>query len=118
MSESRAELSVLGPSTRLTGHISGKGGLRVEGRVSGNIDVTGPAELAEGASLTGDLAAGSLDLGGELLGNVTTQGAVVVRANARLRGEVKSSEVTIEPGARVALRLDTPFDFEPEFGKR
>jgi cytoskeletal protein CcmA (bactofilin family) len=51
-----------------------------------------------------------LDLGGDIEGNVTTEGGIVVRANARLRGEVKSAGVAIEPGAKVSVRLNTPFE--------
>jgi cytoskeletal protein CcmA (bactofilin family) len=111
MSDS-TELSVLSPSTRVTGRINGKGGLRIEGKVKGDVSITGPAVLAEGASVDGNLAAESLDLGGDIEGNVTTDGGVVVRSNARLRGEVKSAGVAIEPGAKVSVRLNTPFEIE------
>jgi cytoskeletal protein CcmA (bactofilin family) len=53
-----------------------------------------------------------LDLGGDVEGNVTTDGGVVVRSGARLRGEVKSAGVAIEPGAKVSVRLNTPFEIE------
>ncbi len=112
MSHRSEAFSVLGPSTRLTGRISGQGGLRVEGTVQGDVEVNGPAELAEGARLTGDLTAASLDLGGSLEGNVTTTGVVVVRSSAALRGEVRGAEVSIEPGAKVSIRLDTPFELD------
>jgi cytoskeletal protein CcmA (bactofilin family) len=111
MSDSN-EVSVLGPSTRVTGRITGKGGLRIEGRVEGNVEITGPAVVADGATIDGDFAAESLDLGGVVTGNVTTTGAVVVRGGARLRGEVKSAQVAIEPGSRVSVRLNTPFEIE------
>jgi len=104
------ELSILGPSSRVTGRVSGKGGIRIEGKLVGNIGVTGPAEVGEGASVEGDVSAESLDLGGNLVGNVTATGAVVIRAGSLLHGEVKGAEVAIEPGARVSIRLDTPFE--------
>jgi cytoskeletal protein CcmA (bactofilin family) len=104
------EMSILGPSSRVTGRVSGKGGIRIEGKLVGTVGVSGPAEVAEGASIEGDVNAESLDLGGNLVGNVTTTGAVVVRAGSLLHGEVKGAEVAIEPGARVSIRLDTPFE--------
>jgi cytoskeletal protein CcmA (bactofilin family) len=111
MSDS-TELSVLGPTTRITGRITGKGGLRIDGKVKGDVSITGPCVLSEGASVEGDFAAESLDLGGDIEGNVTTEGGIVVRQNARLRGEVKSAGVAIEPGAKVSVRLNTPFEIE------
>src|SRR5512138_364513 len=106
------EVSILGPSTRVTGRVTGKGGLRIEGKVEGDVNITGPAMVTEGATIDGDFAAESLDLGGVVTGNVTTTGAVIVRGGARLRGEVKSAQVAIEPGARVSVRLNTPFEIE------
>ncbi len=111
MSESN-DLSVLGPATRLTGRISGRGGLRIEGTLKGDVNITGPAELTDGASLAGDLGASSLDLGGNLIGTVTTTGPIIIRSSAVLRGQVKGSEVSIEPGAKVSLRLDTAFELD------
>jgi cytoskeletal protein CcmA (bactofilin family) len=104
------DMSIIGPSSRVTGRISGKGGLRVEGKLIGNIGVSGPVEVIEAASIQGDVSGETLDLGGSLVGNVTTTGAVVVRAGALLHGEVKGAEVAIEPGSRVSIRLDTPFE--------
>jgi cytoskeletal protein CcmA (bactofilin family) len=111
MSDSN-ELSILGPSTRVTGRISGKGGLQIEGRVEGDVSITGPAIIADGAAVEGDFAAESLDLGGVVTGNVTTTGGVVIRGGARLRGEIRSAGVAIEPGAKVSVRLNTPFEIE------
>ena len=45
------EISVVGTSTRITGRISGTGGLRIEGTVKGDVNVNGDTELAEGASV-------------------------------------------------------------------
>jgi cytoskeletal protein CcmA (bactofilin family) len=104
------EMSTIGPASRVTGRISGKGGVRIEGKLIGNVGVGGPVEVIEAASIQGDVSGETLDLSGSLVGNVTTTGAVVVRAGALLHGEVKGAEVAIEPGSRVSIRLDTPFE--------
>lgn len=111
MSDSN-EVSILGPSTRVIGRVTGKGGLRIEGNVQGDVSITGPAAVAEGAVVEGDFAADSLDLAGSITGSVNTTGAVFVRSGARLRGEIKSAQVAIEPGSKVSVRLDTPFEIE------
>jgi cytoskeletal protein CcmA (bactofilin family) len=111
MSQS-TEMSILGPSSRVTGRISGKGAIRVEGKLVGTVSVNGPVEVAEAASVQGDVSGESLDLSGSLVGNVSTTGAVVIRAGALLHGEVKGAEVAVEPGSRVSIRLDTPFELD------
>jgi cytoskeletal protein CcmA (bactofilin family) len=104
--------SILGPATRVTGRVSGAGGLRVEGHVQGDISVTGDAEIADGGSVEGNVTAGSLDVSGSLLGDVNVRGAVVIRGGAVVRGELRGAEVSIEPGSRVSVRLDTDFELD------
>ncbi len=106
------EGSVLGPSTRVTGRLSGEGALRIEGNVKGDVSVSGPAEVAEGASVEGNLHAESLEVSGQLLGDAVTRGPIAVRAGAVVRGELRASEISIEPGSRVSVRLDTQIELD------
>jgi len=108
------EISVVGASTRVTGRISGDGALRIEGSVKGDVNVNGDAEIAEGGSVEGNLNGEGLEIGGSLLGDAQARGVIAVRANAQVRGQLRASEVSIEAGARVSVRLDT--DFELDFG--
>ncbi|HEV8548632.1 MAG TPA: polymer-forming cytoskeletal protein [Polyangiaceae bacterium] len=105
-----SEGSVLGPATRVTGRISGEGALRVEGGVKGDVTVSGLAEIAEGGSVEGSVHADSLEIGGSLLGDAVTRGPIAVRAGAVVRGELRGSEISIEPGSRVSVRLDTQIE--------
>ncbi len=112
MARHNPDMSVLGATTRLTGRINGEGGLRVDGTIRGDVSVTGPAEISEGASVEGDVHAESLEIHGTLIGNVAARGPVLIRAGAVVRGELAGSRVTIEPGARVAVRLETDFELD------
>lgn len=107
-----SDVSVLGPSTRVTGRVYGDGALRVEGDVTGNVQISGEAEIAAGGSVEGNVAAASLDIGGTLVGDVVAQGPVAIRSGAVVRGELRGSEVSIEPGSRVSVRLATDFELD------
>lgn len=107
-----SEASVLGPATRVTGRVSGEGGLRIEGGLKGDVSVSGPAEIAEGANVEGNVQADSLEIGGQLLGDAVTRGPIAVRAGAVVRGELRASEISIEPGSRVSVRLDTQVELD------
>jgi cytoskeletal protein CcmA (bactofilin family) len=112
MARLNPESSVLGPSTRVTGRVSGDGALRVEGTLKGDLSITGPAEIAEGASVEGNVKAESLELWGSLLGDAVATGPIALRAGSLVRGDLRASEVSIEPGARVSVRLDIPFELD------
>lgn len=106
------EMSVLGPSTRVSGRVSGQGGLAVEGTVRGDVSVSGPAEIASGATIEGNVQAESVDVSGTLTGDVVTEGPIVIRSGAAVRGELRGSEVSIEAGSRVSVRLTTEFELD------
>lgn len=112
MARLSSEVSVLGPSTQVTGRVSGEGGLRIEGNVRGDVQITGDAEIAPGASVEGNVAAASLDISGSLNGDVNARGPVVIRSGAVVRGDLRGSEVSIEPGSRVSVRLSTDFELD------
>ncbi len=112
MSRLSSNVSVLGPSTRVTGRVSGDGALRVEGIVRGDIQVSGEAEIAAGASVEGNVSAASLEVGGTLLGDVASSGPVAIRSGAVVRGDLRGSEISIEPGSRVSVRIATEFELD------
>jgi cytoskeletal protein CcmA (bactofilin family) len=110
MASYSSEGSVIGPSTKVTGRVSGSGRLRIEGSIQGDVSITGPLELAEGASLDGNVSAESAEVGGTLTGDVTAEGSIAVRAGARLQGKLSGAAVSIEPGAAVSVVLDVDMD--------
>jgi cytoskeletal protein CcmA (bactofilin family) len=112
MARPSSDISVLGPSTRVTGRVSGDGGLRVEGSVRGDIQVSGEAEIAAGATVEGNVVAASLDVAGTLIGDVVSRGPVAIRGGAVVRGDLRGSEISIEPGSRVAVRLTADFELD------
>ena len=78
----------------------------------GDVQITGDAEIAAGGNVEGNVTAASLDVTGTLLGDVTSRGPVAIRGGAVVRGDVRGSEISIEPGSRVSVRISTDFDLD------
>src|SRR5690606_14580097 len=106
------EQSVLCASTRVTGRVGGEGSLRIEGQLKGDVQVTGDTEVAEGASIEGSITAETVEVAGPAVGDGSARGTVAVRAGALVRGELKATDVSIEPGARVSLRIETELELD------
>lgn len=104
--------SVLGSASKITGRVQGEGELRIEGSIHGGAAVTGACEITETGSVEGDIEAESLTISGSLQGDATTQGKVVVHSAGAARGTVRCERVVIEPGARVALKVESDFELE------
>ncbi|MEZ4219657.1 MAG: polymer-forming cytoskeletal protein [Polyangiaceae bacterium] len=92
--------------------MSGRGPLRIEGKVNGDVSVDGNLELCAGASVDGDIAAASLELAGNLQGDAKCSGAIVIRAGAEVKGDLVGASVSIEAGSVVDVRLDTEFELD------
>jgi cytoskeletal protein CcmA (bactofilin family) len=60
----------------------------------------------------GNVTAASLDISGTLLGDVVSSGPVAIREGAVVRGSLRGSEISIEPGSRVSVRLVNDFDLD------
>lgn len=110
MAAQRSDKSVLGPGTRVTGRVVGRGAISVEGTVEGELRIAGPCTIARGATVQGDVEVDSLEVAGSLIGDAVARDRVVVASTADVRGSWRAAEVTIEPGARVSLRLDAEFE--------
>ena len=63
-------------------------------------------------SIEGSVHAESLEIAGSLLGDAVTRVPIAVRAGAVVRGDLRGSEISIEPGSRVSVRLDTQVELD------
>jgi cytoskeletal protein CcmA (bactofilin family) len=90
--------------------VTGKGSLRVEGQFKGELVVSGAADVGDRGSLEGNVQAQAVDVSGTLLGDVTASGLIAIRSGALVRGELKGAEISIEPGARVSIRIDSDIE--------
>jgi cytoskeletal protein CcmA (bactofilin family) len=105
----------IGSGARVRGRIHGEGDLIVEGKVEGNLAIRGDLTIAEGGSVTSEVVeAQSVTVSGALEGDIAASGAVRLGAGSRVRGNLRSTAVSIEEGARFAGRLECEFDLPPE----
>jgi cytoskeletal protein CcmA (bactofilin family) len=113
----RNDGSVLGRTVRLVGKIQGEGALAVEGTLRGDVSVTGPLQIRNGASVQGDVSAESLSVQGMLTGDVQARGPIAIGPEAVVRGSLSGSRVSIDLGARVAVRMDSDFELDLDLGR-
>ena len=117
------EESVLGRGTRLRGRIAGDASLRIEGQVEGDVTIGGDLAI----EVRRWLARGNFDvlhvhepmtLSLSMLAVMSARGPVVIRAAARVTGNMGGAEVSLEEGAAFVGRIDAEFDLPPELEDR
>lgn len=84
--------------------------VRIEGRISGELSSTDLVVIAEGASLQGCVRTPRLLVLGEFEGEVIGAKAVVLGAQARVRGDIRAESLVVQEGARLDgdVRVNRP----------
>jgi cytoskeletal protein CcmA (bactofilin family) len=90
----------IGKNTHLKGNITTKGTLRLDGRVTGNVEADWLI-IGEKALLKGDVSVGGVVIGGTLEGNVTAKESVEVKSKGRLSGDLATSKLLVIEGGAI-----------------
>lgn len=91
--------TVLGPGISWKGHLSGSGGVRIEGAFDGDIALNGMLVIGESGRVTcKQLRADVVIIAGAVRGDITTE-RLEIRATGRVWGNVVTTAFATEEGA-------------------
>ncbi len=97
--------TLVGVNTDMKGDISFSGGLRIDGKVKGNItaraDDNSTLVLSENAVVTGDVSVPHMVINGKIKGNVRSSERLELQAKAEITGDVVYKVLEIAAGAQV-----------------
>ena len=99
--------AVIGPSITVKGDVIGEEDLVIEGRVEGEIKVNRHAvTVGRNGRIKADIHAKSIQVEGEVLGNLWGDEAVVIRRTGKVNGNVTAPRVTLEDGSTFRGSID------------
>jgi cytoskeletal protein CcmA (bactofilin family) len=98
MSNTTSETTHIAKSTVIKGEVRLEGPATIAGKVEGNIHGK-DVEIVQDANIEGDIACGSIELNGNVKGNVTASKACKLGATARVAGEIRTANLGIAEGA-------------------
>ncbi len=91
--------SVLGPGISWKGDLRGKGGVRIEGALEGEIAVRGMVIIGETGRVTcEELKAGTVIVAGSVKGKIVSE-KLEIRATGRVYGDVTVQSISTDEGA-------------------
>ena len=98
--------TLIGPNTDINGDIIFSGGLRVDGKLTGNVsarDVSNESLLtiSEQGEVSGNVTVPHVVINGIVNGTVTSSGKVLLQSKAKIVGDVYYSSIEMELGATV-----------------
>lgn len=91
--------TTIGSDAVFKGQLQFEKGVRLLGKFDGEITSDGELLVAEGASLTGDVTAGTIRIDGHVKGNMTCKAKIQLSASARLEGDVQAQRLEVAEGA-------------------
>ena len=97
--------TLIGVSTEMKGDIAFSGGLRIDGKVKGNItarsDDNSTLVLSENAVVTGDVSVPHMIVNGKIKGNIRSAERLELQSRADINGDVTYKVLEIAAGAQL-----------------
>lgn len=98
--------TLIGTNTEINGDIIFAGGLRIDGKLKGNVSARDGSDnslltISEQGEVTGNVSVSHVVINGIVNGNVTSPGKVLLQSKAKIVGDVHYSSIEMELGATV-----------------
>lgn len=104
--------TMIGPDVEINGPIKLTQGIIVYGRVNGDIITEGPIRISKNALVDGDIIGADIRIGGTVIGNINSNGQVVLGSSCVLKGDIVYKKLTIEDGAKFEGKCNLSSKFE------
>ncbi|MDX9929853.1 MAG: polymer-forming cytoskeletal protein [Bacteroidales bacterium] len=99
-SESSAAINLISNGTEITGDIKSTGDIRIDGGLAGNLTTKGKVVIGPTGKVKGELYCKNLEVLGSIEGKLSVDALLNLKASSRILGEIVTSRLSIEPGAK------------------
>jgi len=91
--------TVIGHESVITGTVSTKGSLKIDGLVNGGIDQADAVIIGDTGKIVGDVTAQTVIVSGEVEGNIHSYISIELMEEGKIKGDIKTSQISINEGA-------------------
>ncbi|MGM0567183.1 MAG: bactofilin family protein, partial [Bacteroidota bacterium] len=92
-------VNIIANGTTLKGDIQTESDFRIDGFLNGNIHSKGKVIIGETGRVEGEIHCDNADISGTVSGNMKVQSLLMLKASAKVQGEVVTARLSIEEGA-------------------
>ncbi len=93
-------VNMLGAGTTIKGDIQSNGDFRIDGTLIGSINSKGKIVIGQTGHVEGEMNCRNADVSGQVKAQIIVAELLTLKASAKLAGEITTSKLSIEPGAR------------------
>ena len=90
---------VIGPKIKIVGELAGDEDVLVEGQIEGEIRITRDLRVGAGGVVKAKVAAQSIIVSGEIVGDCEASGRVELQSTGKLTGNIRAPKIVIAEGA-------------------
>lgn len=91
--------SVIGSDMAVDGNIRAKEAVRVEGKVTGDVESEGVLIISAGGSVKGNVKGSSIIIGGSLEGDLSSGGRTEVASTGKVIGNIRTKSLIVDENA-------------------
>jgi cytoskeletal protein CcmA (bactofilin family) len=93
------DVTLIGSGSVVEGTIRTEGGIRVDGRVVGEIAAKSSAAVGPTGILEGSLSARNISIGGKVQGNLSAMEKLTLEAKSIVAGDIRAARLVVDEGA-------------------
>jgi cytoskeletal protein CcmA (bactofilin family) len=92
-------VNIIGAGTVIEGDITTNGDIRIDGTLTGSINVKGKLVIGASGSVEGEIICQNADISGIIKGKIGVAELLSLKASSKLTGDIITNKIAIEPGA-------------------
>jgi len=110
-------VNMIGKGTSIKGDIRSDGDFRVDGILQGSIQSNGKIVVGISGSIEGDITCQNADFSGQVQATVRVKELLSLKATSKVTGDIYTSKLAIEPGAKFSGTCDMSDEAVPKIQK-
>ncbi|MDF2437747.1 MAG: cell shape determination protein CcmA [Bacteroidota bacterium] len=92
-------VNIVGAGTFIEGDITTNGDMRIDGSLTGSINVKGKLVVGPSGSIEGEIICQNADISGTVKGKIGVAELLSLKSSSKLSGDIITNKIAIEPGA-------------------
>jgi cytoskeletal protein CcmA (bactofilin family) len=93
-------INLISNGTDITGDIKSNGDIRIDGSLTGNLSTKGKVVIGPTGRIKGEIICKNSEVSGNIDGKITVGQLLNLKASSKILGDIVTSKLAIEPGAR------------------
>jgi cytoskeletal protein CcmA (bactofilin family) len=93
-------INLISNGTEINGDIKSTGDIRIDGSLTGNLNVKGKVVIGPTGKISGEVICKNSEVSGYIEGKITVGELLSLKASSTIIGDIATLKLSIEPGAK------------------